>query len=37
MTFLNPRTQAYEIRDPALIYPEYLMFTRPQKIAIAGG
>ena len=31
-TYLNPKTQAYEIRDPHLLYPEYLMFTRPSPL-----
>jgi hypothetical protein len=28
-TYYNSKTQSFEVRDPALIYPEYLMFARP--------
>ena len=31
-TYLNPKTQVYEIRDPHLLYPEYLMFTRQSPL-----
>jgi hypothetical protein len=29
LTYYNSKTQSFEVRDPALIYPEYLMFARP--------